>query len=164
MNAAMLFSPSESGAMLKGTRIHEELSRIEWLEPPFRQPQKIDCTEVDLSSESPLRDALARPADATDLWRERSFEIILNNRWISGTFDRVVFTGAGENLRAEIMDFKTNRMRSSENEDSFHKRMIETYRAQMELYRMALEQLAGIPAGRIKTKLLLTETRMSVDI
>lgn len=164
MNAGVLFSSSESGAMLKGTRIHEELSRIEWLEPPFKQPEGIDSTEVDLSSESTLRDALTKPVEATDLWRERSFEIILNKRWVSGTFDRVVFNGSGESLIVEIMDFKTNRMRSDESEESFHLRMIKTYKTQMELYRGALEQLAGIPAGRIKTKLLLTETRECISI
>jgi len=159
MNAADLFSRSESGAMLKGTRIHDALSQIEWLTPPFNQPTQLESSDVDLASPSALRDALTKPAEATDLWRERSFEIKLDGRWVSGTFDRVVFSGSRENLTAEIMDFKTNRMRSGETTESFHQRMTETYKAQMELYREALEQLAVIPAERITTTLLLTATR-----
>jgi ATP-dependent helicase/nuclease subunit A len=163
MNAATLFSRSESGAMLKGTRIHEALSEIMWLEPPFIQPTGIGKSEVDLSAESPLRDALTRPEDAIDLWRERSFEIILNKRWVSGIFDRVVFRGTGKNVSAEIMDFKTNRMYKTESTDDFHSRITETYKSQMELYREALEHLSGIPAERITTSLLLTETREVVS-
>jgi len=164
INAAALFSRSESGAMLKGTRIHEALSRIEWLEPPFRQPAQIDADEVDLASDSSLRNALARPADAIDLWRERSFEIVLNQRWISGTFDRVVFTGSKDTFSAEIMDFKTNRRRDTESPDDFHNRMSETYKAQMTLYRDALAQLTAIPGERITTTLLLTDTRERVEL
>ncbi len=159
ISAAALFSRSESGAMLKGTRIHEALSRIEWLEAPFPQPPQIGISDLDLTTASPFRDALTRAADVIDLWRERSFEIILESRWISGTFDRVVFTGRDATRRAEILDFKTNRQHTGESQAEFRRRMAETYSAQMNLYRDALEQLAGIPAGRITISLLLTESR-----
>lgn len=164
MNAALLFSRSESGALLKGTRIHEALSRIAWLEPPFRQPDEIDPADVDLASASDLRDALTRPAELADLWRERSFEVILDGRWVSGTFDRVAFTGSGAELRAEIMDFKTNRMHAGESTDEFRKRMTDTYAPQMELYRQALQQLTGMASGRIIAALLLTATQECVHV
>ncbi len=159
MNAATLFSRSEGDALLKGTRIHEALSRIEWLQAPFGQPEGISAAEADLASPSELRDALTRPAGLTDLWRERAFEVIVNDRWVSGTFDRVVFTGAGGSAEAVVMDFKTNRMRRDESVDAFHQRLRESYSAQMELYRQALERLTGIPPQRIGAVLLLTETR-----
>jgi len=164
MCAAALFSRSESGAMLKGTRLHEALRRIEWLAPPFTQPAQIGISEIDLTTASPLRDALTRASETIDLWRERSFEIIISGRWVSGTFDRVVFTGRDSDRRAEIMDFKTNRRQSGESSQSFRNRMEETYRAQMNLYRDALEQLAGIPASRITTSLLLTESRECLQL
>ncbi|MFO7937700.1 MAG: UvrD-helicase domain-containing protein [Kiritimatiellia bacterium] len=164
INAASLFSRSENRAMLKGTRIHEALRRIEWLEEPFSQPDGIDRSEIDLLTDSELRKALTRPNKLCDLWRERSFEIILNKRWISGTFDRVVFAGDKNNMQAEIMDFKTNRVKAEENPETFHKRMRQIYAPQMNLYREALEKLTGIPTERITVSLLLTETRERVEV
>lgn len=163
LSASELFERSASEAMLKGTRIHEALSRIEWLGPPFDQPDEIEINAVDLTAPSALRDALTRPADLVDLWRERPFEIILNNRWVSGTFDRVVFSGRRE-ICATVMDFKTNRRRNGESRKDFHARLTATYHSQMSLYSQALAKLANLPTNRIRAVLLLTATGECLDL
>ncbi|MBO4447867.1 MAG: UvrD-helicase domain-containing protein [Kiritimatiellae bacterium] len=99
--------------------------------------------------------ALVRPAGFTDLWRERSYEILSGGVWESGQFDRVVFAGG----RAVIQDFKTNRPMRGESREEFEARMAMTYRAQMTAYRRALERLTGIPAEAISCELLLVATR-----
>ena len=99
-----------------------------------------------------------------DLWRERAFEQLAGSEWISGTFDRVVFRGEGDARRAEIYDWKTNRLRPGETPDAFAARMAETYAGQMRAYRAAVARLAGLPADRVSSTLLLTATRAAVPV
>ena len=161
--AALFAAPAGETAAERGTSLHEALARVEWLPAaPGEQPAGIDAADLDLSSPSPLRDALVRPTDAVDLWRERSFEQLAGAEWISGTFDRVVFRGEGEDRRAEIYDWKTNRLRPGETPDAFAARMAETYAGQMRAYRAAVARLANLPADRVSATLLLTETRAAV--
>lgn len=163
-SAAALFAASAGEtAAERGTSLHEALARIDWLPAePGAQPEGIDVADLDLASPSPLRDALVRPADAVDLWRERSFEQLAGSEWISGTFDRVVFRGEGDARRAEIYDWKTNRPRPGETPDAFAARMAETYAGQMRAYRAAVARLANLPADRVSATLLLTAVRAAV--
>ena len=165
-SASALFAPPAGAtAAERGTSLHEALARIDWLPAePGAQPEGIDPADLDLASPSPLRDALVRPADAVDLWRERSFEQLAGSEWISGTFDRVVFRGEGDERRAEIQDWKTNRLRPGEDEAAFAARMAETYAGQMRAYRAAVARLAGLPADRVTSTLLLAATRAAVPV
>ena len=83
-----------------------------------------------------------------------------NGVWISGRFDRVVFAGG----RAFIYDFKTNAKRPKEGDADFARRMAETYADQMRTYRKALMALAGLPAEKVSTMLLLSATGAAVSI
>ncbi len=163
--ASLFVLPAGATAAERGTDLHAALARVEWLPAtPGAQPAGLDPADLDLAAPSPLRDALVRPADAVDLWRERSFEQLAGGEWISGTFDRVVFRGEVGARRAEIYDWKTNRRRPDETEDAFARRMAETYAGQMRAYRAAVARLAGLPADRVSSTLLLTETRAAVPV
>ncbi len=162
-SAANLFA-SAPRASERGTSLHDRLAGIDWIDPGAGQPADIAVNELDLSGDSPFRRALERPADAAGLWRERSFEILWNNEWISGTFDRVVFRGGGDGRRVELYDYKSNRLRAGETAEDFESRMKETYSGQMETYRQALHRLSGVPLARISAALLLTATRARVDL
>lgn len=165
-SASALFAPPAGAtAAERGTALHEALARIEWLPAePGAQPEGIDPAALDLASPSPLRDALVRPADAVDLWRERPFEQLAGSEWISGAFDRVVFRGSGRGRSAEIYDWKTNRLRPGETAEDFARRMAEAYAGQMRAYRAAVARLAGLPADRVRTTLLLTAVRAAVPV
>ena len=119
---------------------------------------------VDFIDASQARDdldrALVRPAGFTDLWRERSYEILSGGVWESGQFDRVVFAGG----RAVIQDFKTNKPMRGESRGDFESRMAMTYSRQMTAYRRALEALANIPGEAISCELLLVSTRSVVSV
>ena len=53
----------------------------------------------------------ARPARA-EVWRERAFEIVLDEAWVTGVFDRVVVErdAGGAVARVTVFDFKTDRV------------------------------------------------------
>lgn len=159
-SASELFVPHGTTALQRGTRLHAALRRIEWLTPDAPQPEDLPVADLDLTVPSALRDALMQPPDAIDLWRERSFECVAGGVWMSGTFDRVVFSERG----AEIFDFKTNRIRADESGEKFAQRMAETYEVQMADYRLALTRLTGLPESAIRCTLLLTATRETVSV
>ncbi len=160
--ASDFFVHQESRATQRGTRLHEALSRIVWLNETAPQPEDIPTSEVNLTVGSAFREALLQPPHAVELWRERSFELIADGLWISGTFDRVVFFEKSGHRSAQIYDFKTNRRRDNEADGAFAKRMQETYAGQMTNYRKALAQLAGLPTSSISCALLLTETLQAI--
>ena len=150
MSAGELFRPAgaREAAKAKGTAQHAEFEKIEFL------------TEASNDFER----ALLKPEGFTELWRERAFEIFADGQWTSGQFDRVVFTGSGDDRRAVICDFKTNAKRPSEDDAAFAKRMVAAYAGQMTAYRQAVMRLTGIPADRISTVLLLTATAAAVPV
>lgn len=162
--ASELFSPRDTLALERGTRLHEALSRIDWLDEAGAQPPSVPRDELDLTAASALRSAFMRPPGATDLWRERTFELIIDDEWLSGTFDRVVFTERGGRRGAEIFDFKTNRRRGAESEADFARRLSESYARQMADYRRALARLSGLDPDAIRCTLLLTETRQALPV
>lgn len=101
-----------------------------------------------------LRAALARPGERAEVWRERSFEILLGDEWLSGTFDRVVIErdATGRPVAAGILDFKTDR---AQTEDEIAG-IVRQYRPQLETYREVLRRMTGLPAEAIRCQLLLT--------
>lgn len=151
-SASNLFAPMDARrmAMMRGTTAHAEYEKIEF----------ITAAEAKTDFER----ALVKPDDFVALWRERPFEIFANGEWVSGRFDRVVFTGKGESRAATIYDFKTNRKGPKESTEEFARRMQSAYRGQMEAYRQALVQLTGISNVNISMVLLLTDTAAAVSV
>ena len=157
--ASELFTPQVSQlAAERGTRLHEALSKIEWLADNAAQPANIPKEDLDLTRASALHAALSRPPCVVDLWRETAFELVFDGQWISGTFDRVVFFEDQGRRKAEILDFKSNRRRDNESEADFANRMRETYASQMTRYRQALTHLSGLFPHDIQCTLLLIDT------
>lgn len=131
-----------------GTEIHEVLSRIAW-----------DSKVVDLSGCSdPARKLLApflqskvaeeiftKPGGDWDLWNERAFDLMIDNVWISGIFDRVhICRKDGRAVEARIYDYKTNR--------SAPKVIAEEYEGQMDQYRKAIAALLGIGVDQVSAQ------------
>jgi ATP-dependent exoDNAse (exonuclease V) beta subunit len=157
--ASELFTPQVGQlAAERGTRLHEALSKIEWLADNAVQPANIPREDLDLTRVSAFRAALSRPPCVVDLWRETSFELVFDGQWISGTFDRVVFFEEKGRRKAEIFDFKSNRRRDNEAEADFANRMQETYASQMASYCQALTHLSGLVPCDIRCTLLLIDT------
>ncbi len=143
-SAGRLFAPRNARklALAKGTAAHAEYEHLEFLEAS--------------AAKTDFERALVKPADFVALWRERAFEVFVDGQWVSGRFDRVVFTGAGAARSATIYDFKTNARLQGETEAAFAARLRATYAGQMDAYRRALAALTELAADRIRTVLLAT--------
>jgi len=131
-------------AIERGLAAHAAFEQVEWIDSQ--------------DAKSDLERALVKPADFVTLWRERPFEIFAGGEWTSGRFDRVVFAGG----KAVIYDFKTNARLRGESEADFAARMQASYAGQMAAYRKALVALTGLPAEKVSTVLLLTQTGAAV--
>lgn len=153
MKTAGLFAPGQGMAARHGLDVHAAYQKIEW-------------TDGAAAATLPaaFRDAFAKPSNEATVWRERSYELVDGNRWETGQFDRVVFTGTGGSRRATIYDFKTNAKTDGESDEDFASRMVGLHAPQMAAYRWALSRLTGIPIDRIETQLLLEDTGQAVRV
>lgn len=144
-DASQLLSAEHSISM--GREVHRALACVEWLdqpEPAFGDiaPRAVEIVRKFLSS--PLATEIFHQAELPPvLWRERAFDVKIDDRWISGIFDRVHI----HDDRAEIFDFKLD---GSE--------VGEIYREQMSLYRQALSVLTGLSAEKISADLVVLKT------
>jgi ATP-dependent exoDNAse (exonuclease V) beta subunit len=107
-----------------------------------------------------LKDIWARPAEATEVWRERSFEMIWDEAWVTGTMDRVIITRGtnGGARRATVYDFKTDRIEADQQTAAVRK-----HDGQMRLYRQAVARLTGLPESAVDAAVVFTRLRRVVS-
>lgn len=174
INAAALFPTGKSSPAMKGTLLHKLLSRIKWREPQTSAQAVIQKavadgslsrTEAELVEKDfrhllefpSLRQVFTKPSADAEVLREYPFEIILNDEWVSGIFDRVVLKktiggGTASIKTAEVIDFKTTTI----NNETELASAIATYKPQLQLYKQVLSQMYSLPASKIETCLLFT--------
>lgn len=177
VSAAQIFSRKGDEARAFGNLVHELFEAIEWsdtfdpqalaAESAFRH---LDATLLanalsqvsDVLAESALHAALSRPGPHAEVWREKMFEILLGEEWLSGTFDRVVIEreADGSATAATILDFKTDRVETEEDIAA----SVAKYRPQLETYREVLQRMIGLPAAAIRCQLLFTRPRALVTL
>lgn len=154
--ASYLFSESAGEAAKKGVEIHGQYETVEWADE-----------ETLIALPQAFHVAFVKPGQEATLWREKSYEIYREGNgkgeWETGQFDRVVFTGEGDEREAVIYDFKTNALKSGESTEAFEQRMSRTYSPQMSAYRAALATLTGLSPKRIRSVLLLESTGTAVE-
>jgi len=178
VSAAQLFSPEGRRARELGTLVHRLFEDVTWLdetttaalekawEPvaashPAIRDEALSlvrgCLEVDA-----VRHALSRPAPHASCWRERSFEILLDGEWLSGTFDRVAITGdaSGKPVEATILDYKTDRVETAEDVE----KAITVYRPQLDTYGEVLSRMTGLPRSLIRRQLLFVRANRIVTL
>lgn len=158
-SAGRLFEPGARDALDLGSAVHQLFQRVEWAEEVDTESLIAQWAQSSPLPESLKRQAaglfrqalaapqicsvLARPKGAADLWREKRFEAVVDNRWISGTFDRVVVSKdrSGKPAGAAVIDFKTDEVAREAGLDE----MARQYRPQMEAYRSAVSQMLRVP-------------------
>ncbi len=164
--AHLLFMPTVTRSLDFGTAVHALFEHVDWsdttdAEQAIRQ-WRATVADSDDEAETHFRkafrvpeiaSALAKPEGDVTVWRERAFEAVIDDEWITGMFDRVVIVrdASGAVTNAEILDYKTN--------DVDEKTIITTtehYRPQLQLYAKALAKLIRYPHDRIVCKLLFT--------
>jgi ATP-dependent helicase/nuclease subunit A len=173
-HAAGLFRQPQPGTLRGaefGLALHALCAQLEWADAEpldavvcrwrgrtAAAPDLADAVEAHFRTalrQPEIAAALRRPraADVT-LWRERSFDVILDGDWVTGAFDRVAVTrnATGKADDIEVLDFKSDHVRS----DADLARTAAGYRPQLELYRRALAQAFGIAGPRVRATLLFT--------
>ncbi|MDQ8189432.1 UvrD-helicase domain-containing protein [Roseibacillus persicicus] len=167
-NARQLFSRQESSALELGTAVHSLFKQIQWWQPGFELPAGTDYPREALQQvEGTLSDpacqlALKQPSSPAKVWREQDFEVLLDDHWTSGTFDRVTLhsDSTGKVVAAEVLDFKTDQVETEQDaQDRASK-----YRDQMDTYRAAAALLFGLPTAQVKTQLLFTRVPCLVEL
>ncbi|MEM9280726.1 MAG: UvrD-helicase domain-containing protein [Verrucomicrobiota bacterium] len=169
VTAPQIFHQNSREARNFGTLVHAIFEDVEWLKPDTadtlrsRWQNQIELSKeltqdalnlvIDCLDQRPIRKAFTQPVTKTEVWRERSFEILLEGEWLSGTFDRVVVTkdDLGTPQSATIIDFKTDRIDSPEDIEAVTK----SYRPQLQLYRKVLARMLNLPHQAITAQLLM---------
>ncbi|MFW6056219.1 MAG: UvrD-helicase domain-containing protein [Chloroflexota bacterium] len=166
-DAAALFDESRRMRRELGSAVHSLLQGIEWLQGPdsFTPPAIPAGTDEELWKNAVLhvRSALStpdvaalfqQPDEPVTLWRERRFEVVRGEEWITGAFDRVVIrkNQDGRPVHAVIYDFKTDDIRGSAavSARSGH------YAPQMRTYRDVLSHMLGLRTKNVSLFLVFT--------
>ena len=167
-----LFSSSGRRAAALGTAVHELFSGVGFSDEC--DPGQVAATQPlppgvpeDVAEEAralfleafakpEVPAALARPGPDAQVWREQPFEAVVEGRWVTGVFDRVVLrtNDSGLFTGACILDFKTDRVQN----ETRLSQAVGRYAPQLELYRQALARLTGLPGEAIETRLLFVRT------
>lgn len=176
LEAARLFSLESSRAVEFGHAVHALFSEVEWGSAAEVAALASAWAERETEASGPATDevlaCLRAPALAavwarkprTELWRERAFEIVLDDEWVTGVFDRVVIErdAAGRAVRATVIDFKTDRLGPDTAADLA--RAAERHAPQLALYRRVVAVLAGLPLGAVACELIMTQARARVSV
>jgi len=148
--------------------VHQLFERVEWTETA-----DVDAIIMDWKNKTGLsdpeaeahfrnamisaavRDALSLPPVDVILWREKNFEAVVDDEWLTGTLDRAVLVKDKNNrvIHADILDYKTNEISESNKQAT-----MDHYAPQLRLYARALALLTGLAPHQIGLHLLFTRT------
>lgn len=164
MKGHMLFGEGREPGRRLGSLVHELLAHVEWWGPDddfedlksrwmaagLLVGEEIEARAVAMVQQvlrSPAAAfAFARPGPDAAAWRERPFDLMDGESWISGIFDRVVVRP--DTVR--LVDFKTDEV----TDPAALQERIDGYRPQIALYRRALARLTRLPPEQIECALL----------
>ncbi|MBM3131640.1 MAG: hypothetical protein FJZ95_01230, partial [Chloroflexi bacterium] len=165
-----LFADSYYQSLKLGTALHGLFEKVAWIEQAdiealIGEWEKSTLTDDELKPKAierfrqalgheEIKAILSRPLNGIDLWRERRFEIVLEDKWVTGSFDRVVIERdtSGRAITATIIDFKTDEIGGADDPT----RLADRYRPQLYLYRKALSRMTGLDPSKIGLKLVFT--------
>ena len=164
LSGVHLFEAGGADSISFGLAVHKVFEQVEWADKtaltklePLRKtmPEAVDEVARCLANKA-FAKRLAKPEGDVHLWRERAFDLVVENQFISGVFDRVhVYAD-----RAEIIDFKSDRV----SDEASLKQATEKYAPQMATYRQALAKLTGLAESAIRCSLLFTHPRRVIEV
>lgn len=164
LSGVQLFEAGGADAISFGLAVHKVFEQVEWVDDTTlarlallreTMPEAVDEVARCLANKA-LAKRLAKPEGDVHLWRERAFDLVVENEFISGVFDRVhVYAD-----RAEILDFKSDRV----GDEASMKKAAEKYTPQMMTYRQALAKLTGLAESTIRCSLLFIHPRRVIEV
>ena len=166
--ADSLFALGAQDNLDLGTAIHQLFEKVSWIGEVDAEALIMEWSEassmrkdlkqkaVDLFRRAmaapEIRRALTRPSGNVTLWQEKRFEIVIDNRWVSGAFDRVIVVrdDTGKPMRATVLDFKS----AGVPDDAAAIALAGQYRPQMQIYRSVLSGMLGLDAAKVTLSLV----------
>ena len=164
IHGSSLFDGRAAQAMRFGSAVHAVFECIEWWNDKAKaeverlresEVKAVEVVEKCLKIEE-IAVLFRHDEDALAVWRERAFELVMEEEICSGVFDRVVVRDG----HAEIIDFKTDRMKSEKDLAE----AVGHHREQLEWYRRVLVQLTGLTEAQVTCRLLFTHLRRVVTL
>ncbi|NYV76798.1 PD-(D/E)XK nuclease family protein, partial [Streptomyces sp. UH6] len=138
-------------AARRGTRFHAWVeSRFEALRLPMLEPDELPGTDAEIEDERDL-EALKEAFERTDYARrtpyrvEAPFQLALAGRVVRGRIDAVYRESGGEEVRYEIVDWKTHRAPTADP-------------LQLAVYRLAWAEQRGVPVESVTASFLYVRT------
>ncbi len=142
-----------------GNEVHALFEAIGWLadgeipQQPFSRGGKM------------VEDALKVPAihavfekKGQELYREQGFELIQQGKWMSGIIDRLHVTRKDGNVIAvEVIDFKTDAVKSGD-------QLVARYAGQMMSYQAAMAEVFEMEPDRVCCRLVSTHLGEVIDV
>ncbi len=169
VSGSRLFALEAGRAVNFGKSVHELLAQVEWadadetkrLATVWREGGAAAREALACLGAKQLAAMWAKPDGLAETWRERAFEIVLDETWVTGVFDRVVIRrdAGGRAQRAVVYDFKTDRGSKTDLE-----RATLSHRGQVMLYRRAVAVLTELPLAAVEAQLVFTQPAVSVVI
>ena len=170
--AAQVFALEGGAATEFGSAVHTLLSQVEWLDDREAERHATAWREHEdrnaaVQALACLRaEALAhvwqRPRQG-EVWRERSFEIVLNGEWVTGAFDRVVIernATTGRATRVTVFDFKSDVVEDAADVAAG----VARHAAQLNVYRRVAAVLTGLPAATVRCELVFTRVQCAIVV
>ncbi len=162
----LLFQSARQAAREAGLATHEAFRRIRWADdaPAALAAPDLDpaaaATALACATHPALAPLFTPPPGGAEIWRERAFDLVLDQTLLSGIFDRVVVqrNSSGQATHALLLDFKTEIPTPSAAAAA------QAHRPQLHTYRQALSHLLALPETQIRTLILFTATRETVDL
>ncbi len=166
------FSARNQQALEIGSAVHALLESLSWWDPQFKIPnnpaypqeayEHVERVLADAHCQQNLQKPTLSPGERAVIWREQSFEILLDGAWTSGILDRahIIYDESGQALSAHIIDYKTDRVMSDEEAEQ----KAQSYRNQMTSYRTAVASLLGLSLGQVTASLLFTSLPCFIDL
>lgn len=165
VKASDLLNLAPAGGQRYGTVVHAMLEQVGFIDEALPDAGKLNDAarsvgaagiDIDQAIQSiqsalqqPVAQSLFQRNGADELWRERRFMVRLDDRLITGSFDRVhLWHNEGKSERALLIDYKTDRV-----DDASIDAKVAGYADQLRLYRAALSAMLGLDPTAISTKL-----------
>jgi len=172
VTGSALFAAGGRGAADFGTAVHALFTTVEWWQEAGTEDwlaaRRAEGAEAGALAEvlaclraPELASVFAPPAAASEVWRERAFEAVIDGVWVTGVIDRVVVErGAGGRVqRATVFDFKTDRVRNDPGELAH---AAQRHAGQIDLYRRVVARLTGLRETAVTAEVVFTAVRRRV--
>jgi ATP-dependent helicase/nuclease subunit A len=167
--AAQLFSLDAGVAAGFGAEVHALLADVEWRNGAIpiarwreRGAPPAAIAEAAACLQAPELDGVWLRPPGAEVWRERAFEIVLDDAWVTGVFDRVIVERSA-NRRVEwvtVFDFKTDRVEDERALAEATRR----HASQLNVYRRVAAALTGVPVDAVTCELVFTRLQRRVRV